>query len=66
MGEEILALLREAATTLAGSPVAEQAANDVREVEAIAAKHAAAYAEDVKTWLINRLHPVEAPATPAV
>lgn len=58
MGEELLALLRGAAQELATGPVAEQAAQDVRELESIAAKHAEAYAAEAKQWLINRLHPV--------
>jgi hypothetical protein len=58
MGEEILALLREAASTLVNSPVAAQAEADVKAVEETLAKHAAAAADEVKNWLIARLHPL--------
>lgn len=58
MLEEILVLLRESETVLKDSPVADQAAQDVRDVEAIAAKHAEAAAKDVQDWLIKRLHPL--------
>lgn len=61
MLEELLTLLREAATTLVESPVAAQAVQDVKDVEEIAAKHAAAAVKDAEQWLISRLHPTAAP-----
>jgi len=62
MLEEILTLLRESAKVVADSPVAEQALQDVKNVEEIAAKHAKAAEAEVVHWLVSRLHPTtEAP-----
>lgn len=68
MLEEILALAKSAAATLASSPAAEQAEADVKTLEGLADKHAkaaAAWADqhaqdveaDVRNWFISRVHP---------
>lgn len=80
MLEELLNLARQAAETLAQSPVAAEAVAaakaDVATLEGIAAKHASAaeawavqhaqdVESDVRNWFISRLHPDAAPAAQA-
>jgi hypothetical protein len=80
MLEELLNLARQAADTLASSPVAQEAVAvakaDVATLEGIAAKHASAaeawaaqhakdVESDVRNWFISRLHPDAAPAAQA-
>jgi hypothetical protein len=60
----LLPTIRKVADNLAGSSLAEEALADVRNVEAIAARHATALESELTAWLTARLHP-QAPAEPA-
>jgi hypothetical protein len=60
----LLPAFREVATSLAGSQFADDALADVRNIEAIASRHATALESELTEWLTSRLHP-SVPAVPA-
>ena len=60
----ILTLVKAMAGKLEGSPLAEDAVNDVHEVEAVIAKHEGAKEAELVAWAMSRFHPaaMNAPA----
>jgi hypothetical protein len=61
----LLPVVRKVADNLAGSPLADAALADVREIEAVAARHVTALESELTAWLTARLHPESVPAAPA-
>ena len=56
--------LKEVASSLEGSPLAGALLDDVKNVEAIVARHETAKEAEIVAWVVSRLHP-EAPAAAA-
>jgi hypothetical protein len=59
----ILDLVRAAAKAVEGSPAEAQAKADLAELEAVAQKHADAFATEAKDWLVRKFRWLDAPSS---